>query len=316
MKDFILKTKTLISENKQLTITIAKGIIAIMIFIISVAIFLVYLGTKEDSKTNDEIENKEEIEDEENENEVEETGISWEEFKTKYNLIETERLELAEMYENKYVKPLLVKTFEIENLNFNTLRIPEVTFSDDLIEEMKENNLKKYNDAIKYIDDVIAVNEAGEDNGGMPIMAINYHTYTKGDLFSIIMNIKAGWMQSSYEEYYNIYNLDGAAKRNITDEELLSKLNITREEFNEELITKVRNQLMTQVFFYYDVFSETDTFNEQDVIDTYNQILDEKNTWKIFIDQDQGLSVLVPVSPIFETAEFMSPFIVKVIDNI
>jgi hypothetical protein len=321
MEKIILKIKELINGDEQKNITVLNLLAAISFFLFSITTLIVSLENLKTLETNNNIENKEEILTEEKEEDNEEIDeeqeeyeqvMSWEEFQIKYNVEDIEPFVLEEIYQNQFVSPLSVKTFEIENFRFNTLRIPEVTFSDDVIIEMKNNNLYKYNEATKYIDEIIA---KGEENAGMPFNIINYYTYTKGSLFSIIIEENSGWSGSSFKTNYAVYNFDGEFKKSISSDELLANFNISREQFNNELVKKVRNSLLTQIYFYW-LHSDSNKFDESDVMSTYNEMLLQKDSWEIFIDQDQDLSVVVPVLAPFDSQEFLNPFIIKVIGNI
>jgi hypothetical protein len=319
MKDFILKIKGLINENKQLTSTVLKGVIAIIVFIISVGIFLVYLENKEEIKVDGNTENQEEENiDEELEEEINKQLITWAEFRIKYNLEGSyhDYIELADIYQNKYVEPLAFKTLKLvdENISYSytfTFRIPNVTFTDEATLKMKQDNLQEYDDSIKSVNDILAAKEKSGEYDGMWFSEIDYHTYIKNDLFSIVMIYNGGPIASEWGKYYNIYNFDGNAKKSITDDELLAKFNITREDFNVQLVEKVRNSVFQQIFWDMSSFDEY-AVNELDVVNEYNKVIKESSTWRIFIDQDQDLSVFVPVA--YNTHQ--QPFFVKVIDNI
>jgi hypothetical protein len=321
MKDFILKIKGLINENKQLTSTVLKGVLAIIVFIISVGIFLVYLENKEEVKVDNDTEIEEEIEDEdiddEYNEEIDEKRISWEEFKVKYDVEEENSLIIDIIHQNKYVDPLSFKTLKLvyDDISYSytfTFRIPNVTFTDEETLKMKQDNLKTYNDSIKSVNDLIAAEENRENYDDiMWFSEIDYSTYIKNDLFSIIMKHKDGPWGSEYNLFYDIYNFDGNEKKSITDDELLSKFNITREDFNDELIKKTRNSVMKQIFWDKSNFGD-DRISETSVINEYNKVIAEASTWRIFIDQDQDLSVYVPIA--YNTHQ--QPFFVKVIDNI
>jgi hypothetical protein len=324
MKDFILKIKGLINENKQLTSTVLKGVLAIIVFIISVGIFLVYLENKEEVKVDNDTEIEEEIENEDIDDEINEEVdekdsnlINWKQFQEKYNLTKGNYLELEKIYQNEFVTTKLFKTMNLvnadENYTFN-LRIPSVSFSDEFISKMELETLKYYNDAIEYNNKLIEANLNNEDYGGNTFLEIDYYTYSKDNLISIVTELYSGIWASEPGYDYSIYNLDGNAKKSITDDELLAKFNINREDFNSELVKKVRYHVFYQIFEYnvYDENGETEGINESDVINKYNEEIAKANTWRIFIDQDQDLSVMVPLA----YNSHQQPFFIKVIDNI